>query len=344
MDDINLIGYQKNDYQKLRDFVGQTFQSKYILGDEKFLDWQYSGSGALLLAKVREEIVGFLGYKDFPYKIYGETKEVRVVMNFFAAPKYRRAGVGPRLAQQVFSTPNCILVSGYNDTAQSLYEHLRANWTGSGDLFRFFSVLAPHKLMSHLKPLASSFGRKKALGSVNIKVTVVQKISKDVDEFWQTVRDRYSVTIERGSEYLKWRYLGHPFFDYQFLEAREDGKLLGFLIYRFEEVEDFKIARIIDFVSNEVAEVSLLKKFLDLARTAGAQAADFMFSGQLYQDSLKVAGFFDVSGTDFSKFPVRFNPISYSKFNINIACDIQAPIQDMYLTKGDSDQDRPNPH
>lgn len=346
MDDIRIVKYAKSDCARFSEFARRSFHPKYILSDEKFLDWQYLSPGAeLALAKRGEEIVGFFGYKDFDYKIYGETKRVRAVMNLFADEKYRMAGVGPMLARHVFDTKNYILVSSYNDAAQKLYRHLRPNWVEAGDLNRYMAVLGGHELLKEFKvvrlPRADS-----GIGSRNdgLVVEKIAQILNEFDEFWHGARKRYPVTIERTSEYLKWRYLKHPFFDYQILAARHDGKLAGFLVYRFEEVGDFKIARIIDFASVESAEVALLNEFLDRARAAGAQAADFMFSGPVHREALVQVGFFDVTSTDFAKFPIRFNPLSYSKFVINIAYDIPAPLADCYLTKGDSDQDRPNPH
>ncbi len=344
MDDIKIVKYQKSDYPKFRDFVRLAFQPKYILGDEKFLDWQYaSPGGVLFLAKRGEEITGFFGYRDFSYKVYGEVKNVRAVMNLFADEKYRMAGVGPMLARKVFDTPNYVLVSSYNDAAQKLYRHLRPDWREAGDFNRYFAVLAPYKLMEGLNvPHGKEFSSLSLRG--RIEVGDISKIGQEFDDFWQKARARYPVTIERSSEYLKWRYSAHPFFDYQILAARQSEGLRGFLVYRIEEADGFKIARIIDFVADQSAEVALLQEFLQRAKDAGAQAADFMFSGSLYKEPLGTVGFFDVAGTDFVKFPIRFNPLSYSKFVINIAYDIPAPLKDVYLTKGDSDQDRPNPH
>jgi hypothetical protein len=367
MDSIKIVKYQKSDYLQFRDFVRTAFHSKYILSDERFLDWQYPSTGSgndgmLMLAKIGDEIAGFFGYKDFDYKIYGETKKIRAVMNLFAAEKYRMAGIGPRLAEAVFGKDGYILVSSYNDAAQKLYRHFRPEWTEAGDLKRYFAVFGEHKLLEGFRrEIATSKtprndGRGAQMGRGSGEVSSLSErgdlpagrrgieVGEEFDEFWQRVRDRYPVTIERGSEYLNWRFLRHPFFDYQFLIARKDGKLAGFLVYRFENVDDFKIARIIDFVAEESAEMSLLSEFLKRAQNEKAQAADFMFSGSLYDDSLKQAGFFDVRGTDFAKFPIRFSPLSYSKFVINIAYDLSVPLQDFYLTKADSDQDRPNPY
>ncbi len=370
MDEIKIVKYQESDYSKFSDFARVAFHSKYILSDEKFLDWQYLSPGsALLLAKKgspttslgtkHEEIIGFFGYKDFPYKIYGETKNARVIMNLFVAEKYRMAGVGPKLVEAVFDTENYILSSSLNEASRKLYWHYRPSFKEVGDLNRYMAVLGGHKLMEgfNYREIASQEPRNDNRNYSNVRLprpedgtrndinfTSLEKADARFDNFWARVRGRYLATIERYSEYLNWRFFKHPIFEYKSIVAEKGGSVYGFLFWRMEEVDDFKIARIIDFVAEESSEASLLREFLERAKEAGAYAADFMFSGDFYKNSLEAVGFFDTKGTDFDKFPIRFNPLSYSKFVINIAYDIPAPLADCYLTKADSDQDRPNPH
>ena len=80
---------------------------------------------------------------------------------------------------------------------------------------------------------------------------------------------------------------------------------------------------------------------------------DFMFSGDYYHQSLKEAGFFEAEGTTLQQLPILFNPISYKQRLINFMVFNKDKNIDQnqfynssnwYLTKGDSDQDRPNPH
>jgi len=97
----------------------------------------------------------------------------------------------------------------------------------------------------------------------------------------------------------------------------------------------------------------LLKKFVLDVQRKNADMADFMFSGNYYHKILKTVGFFEANNTIFKNFPILFNPISYKKSYINFMVwskdkninqnEFYNP-SNWYLTKGDSDQDRPNTH
>lgn len=346
MKGISFTPYTRDDLPRFQEYIRTAFHAKYILADERFLEWQYASPGALMLARRGSDIIGHFGWRDFPYKIYQESRTVRVVMNLFAAEKYRTAGIGPLLVKNAFDAPHPILVSGYNEAARQLYPHYRSNWREAGNLSRFMAVFKSEHPFFKNYQIPQWQGERKNGSDVEIgKVTRLDdKFAAALVEFWRRVRNRYPVTIEREPGYVGWRFFDHPHLAYSCLAASREETLAGFLIWRTESAEDFSIARIIDFVSEESAERTLLEKFLDEARSEGAAAADFMFSGLHCRKALRNSGFFDVDGTDFINFPIRFNPVSYSKLHINIACDIPAPLSDCYITKADSDQDRPNPH
>jgi len=134
--------------------------------------------------------------------------------------------------------------------------------------------------------------------------------------------------------------------------TKKDGKITGYIVYRIESVGDFSIARIVDFISRQEEEADILRQFVWEAR-ASIDMIDFMFSSQQYHDTLKQLGFFDVYGTSFEQLPMYFNPISCAKNYINFCAWQEGEIIDKnvfynhnywYLTRGDGDQDRPNPH
>lgn len=342
MKDLSIVKYNKNDYENFREYITGAFHQKYILGDEKFLKWQYSGSGTLYLVKYKDKIIGNFGCKDLPYKVYDKTSTVRAVMNLFVLEKYRKIGVAPLLVKEVFDTQDYILNLGYNNIAESLQAKFRKNWHVGGSLSRYLIILNPeHDL---LKKYTIINKREVRLPAGDRTSKFSGRFDHTFDKFWEKVRTRYPITAERSSQYLQWRFSDHPHLKYSYLIAKINNEIAGYLVYRIEETSDFKIARIVDFISHYSSEKSLLFKFLELAELNGAHAADFIFSGDFYKSCLKETGFFDTAGTDFEKFPIRFNPISYSKFEVGIAYDIEAPLSDFYLTRADADQDRPNPH
>ena len=346
MQGIDIVPFEKKYLSRFQDYIHAALHKKHILADERFLDWQYTDPGMLYLALHNDKIVGHFGYRDFLYKVREQSRLVRVAMNLFSLEEYHGAGVGPLLAKEVFNTTHAVLLSGYNEAAFRLCAHLRSTLREAGSMDRFVAVLdAAHPFLKNFAVPRSFPGPHGQEGEIAVHdIAKFDTAFQDsLRAFWERVRHRYPATIERTSAYLLWRFFSHPHLHYSFLAATEGEKLVGYLIYRSEEAEGFSIARIVDFIADPLAERALLQYFLDLVRKNHA-AADFMFSGSLYREALKDAGFFDAIGTDFENFPTRFNPVSSNAPFIHVAYDIDLPLHDFYVTKADSDQDRPNPH
>src|SRR3989344_5516058 len=345
MPEVIIALLRKEDMPAFRSYIDQSFHEKYILKDDTYLEWQYDG---ICVAKVRVKIVGHLGYKDILYKIKSGTKIVRVLMNFYVSEPYRIFGVGAMLAKKVFETKNYTLVLGFNPPTDKLGDRLRSGWWAAGYLKRYLSVLRPHDFFLHfvndkaLKDIFVNYAKKNQDQQLSIKEEI--KTDATFDAFWKDVRVRYSVTVERDRRYLDWRFFEHPLFKYRILTARDGQELLGFLIYRIETDCKFVIARVVDFVAAERAEKALLSTFLDKAKQEGAHAADFFFSGTMYNQAFVDSGFFKIEDTALKEFPIYFSPVSYKRSYINVAYDFDVPLTNCFFTKADGDQDRPNPH
>ncbi len=335
MEQLSIRLYKNEDLPGFQDYISRAFHEKYILRDKKYIDWQYQNS--LYLALAGEKIIGHFGFRDLPYKIYDGTITARVLINLFVLEEYRRAGVGALLARTVLDTPNPVLVSGYTPFSQRLFPHLRDRWSDAGNLGRYIAILNNrHSIFAKFPgPTIKIDGNHDRLSEA--------LSAEEAGKLWDQTRGRYPVTVERSAEYINWRFLRHPFFQYKFLLLEGEGELVGYLVYRIEEAEDFRIARIVDCVAKEGAEEKLFIGILRKAKELGIHAVDFMFSGNLYRQALLDAGFLDIAGTEFEKFPILFSPISHKKTFINVGYDIKAPLADFYITKADGDQDRPNP-
>jgi len=149
--------------------------------------------------------------------------------------------------------------------------------------------------------------------------------------------------------YLNWRYTDHPTLSYKKYLYKPDGKIEGFLVARIETpVEEgtrFRIARIIDFVVTDEAEEPILAAYLTEMKRQKVDMIDFFFSGDFHTDSLKKVGFVENTNEGFNEIPMLFNPIDRRRSNINLigySKDEVLKVSDVYVTKGDGDQDRPN--
>ena len=332
--------YREADFSKFSKYIELAFNCNYILGCKKYLDWQYGGS--LYILEAGDKIIGHFGFKDIPYKIRDEVKPVRVLMNLFVLPPFRVLGGGVALMRAIFNTKGPILVSGYSPAFQKLCSRLNKNWRAQGNLSRFMTILKNyHPLLADYEVPAKLLFKSRQNDIFSIEVDT--KDPKLLEQVWLRFRSHYRVTVERSSDYIRWRFLDHPFIKYSVLVCRRAGLACGYLIGKMETDQGFKIARIIDLIGPAEAASSLISEFVAISFRQDVDAVDFMFSGRLYYKPLFEAGFFDVAGTDFESFPILFNPISTKKTFINIASNnMDFRSGDCYLTKAEGDQDRPN--
>lgn len=340
MSKLEIKKYEASDYPEFKKYINAAFNEKYILGDSKYIDWQFGNS--LALAKAGDKIIGHFGFRDFDYKFYDQNKIIRVLMNLSVIEEYRLSGAAVELARWVFDTRNPILVSDARPVAHNLFTHLRSGWADHGQFKRYLGIINGDS------PVFSDFKGYKKITKPTAPYSGVIKynipLTSDIEAMWKRARVRYPITIERSSAYLSWRFWRHPFFDYEKIVVFEGGEPRGFLIFRIEGSQEFRIMRIIDWVAESGWECQLLQAFLEAAFKNSVHAVDFFSSNDIYEKALFKSGFFLVSGTSFEKFPILFSPLSYRRWFINIESDFIKSLNDCFLTKADGDQDRPNPH
>jgi hypothetical protein len=137
----------------------------------------------------------------------------------------------------------------------------------------------------------------------------------------------------RDAEFLRRRYREHPRFRYEVVDEKA--------VYRIETVagSSAKVVRIVDFLGDE----ALAARVADEAERAGAVFADFSCCSARFGAPLAAAGFTPDPGL-----PGRFQPLDFSDRPI-VSCFWAAPRLgvdfaggDLYVTRADSDLDRPN--
>lgn len=336
---VEITTYAKDDHEAFQSYIDQAFHEKYILKDPRYIDWQFTN---VVIAKAEDRIIGHFGYRDVDYKIHDRVQPVRVLMNLFVLEAYRIAGIGALLTKAVFDTPHPVLVAGYKAATGHLGSRMRKNWHDCGYLNRFFAVLNREaKLFENFElPSVQSAVETEHVDGFE----TISQLPEHYDAFWQKVRNRFPVTAERTHDYLNWRFLSHPFLDYSMSVINVEDELNGYVMWRIEEAEGFRIMRIVDMIAHEAHEQALIQGLVAEAKKQRADAIDFLFSGTTYHERLRAEGFVNVADTGLVNFPTLFSPLSFKKTYINIGFDIETPFEDCFFTKAEGDQDRPNPH
>jgi GNAT superfamily N-acetyltransferase len=141
----------------------------------------------------------------------------------------------------------------------------------------------------------------------------------------------------RDEDFVRRRYREHPRFRYEVV-----GELAA---YRIETVaaSSARVMRIVDFLGDE----ALARRLAEAAEAAGVVFADFSCTSARYGAPLEAAGF-EREDRLGSALPGRFQPLDFSDRPI-VSCFWGAPrlgvdfaAGDLYVTRADSDLDRPN--
>jgi len=314
------------DFQK---YIKSNFYETYIVGDKTYLRWQFDG---IILALHRGQIIGHLGFKDYTYSRIGT---VRVFMSLYVCEKYRLSGVAALVLLEALGAKKYFLTSGLTPLTDALCGKTIPGWQSSRNMNKFLAVLEDH-------PRIAEYGLQEKIRLEAVSAGK-EPTARQCSALWEKVRDNYPITLERTEKYLNWRFFKHPFFSYEIAAVSAENNLKGFLMWRVEQHDSFRIARVVDAIAEPAYQEMLFSQFLSAAKHAHAHAADFLCSGDLYRESLKKAGFFDTKGSQFESFPILWTPLSTKKTFINVAHDLPQSIDEMFLTKADGDQDRPNP-
>ena len=149
----------------------------------------------------------------------------------------------------------------------------------------------------------------------------------------------------RTRDFLCWRYEQHPAFAYEFLFSSDCRSILVFHEER-EKSTGVLVLRVLDVLARPEHQLSLFRAVVLTAKLRGAAVIDFFCSLSCYDTALKGAGFFDEAEHSDGRIAALFQPLDFRKTGILVLASCpnwgNGALSDWYITKADSDQDRPN--
>lgn len=162
-----------------------------------------------------------------------------------------------------------------------------------------------------------------------------------------------SIGVKRDYKFLHWRYEESPVLKYHILTVEDEQRNVhGMAVIRIESILDGtrKIGRILEFISLE-AEPSIALANAILNFEPNIVMWDFYCLSCITSFGLEMVGFRRIpQWMDKVIMPTRFQPVDYEHMQINGAIyltkklkrKINPTVQQLYVTKGDADQDRAN--
>jgi hypothetical protein len=149
----------------------------------------------------------------------------------------------------------------------------------------------------------------------------------------------------RDRDFLRWRYEEHPAFTYEFLFSSDFSSVLVFHEERERETGTL-VLRVVDLLACARDHLALLSAVVGAGQERGAAIVDFFCSLDCYPHALSAAGFFDEAKHSDGHFAALFQPLDFRRTSIRVLASCpgwnQGRLEDWYITKADSDQDRPN--
>jgi hypothetical protein len=374
--DFKFAGF--DDFTYIKKFLNDHWAKNHIyVRNPELFNWSFhhphiwdQEGYSFALALEKEEIVGILGGVPFRFNCFGQISKGIWLVNWMLRPDFRRGLVSLQLQNMFRRKPfETFIGFGNKPSVVPLY---RA---------RGFKIL--HDIPRHFVVLPQALDRMKDLLSLTYPEWPLDRVHKLASEFqlvgmpeaseesqnsiptswnqqgWSHLA-KTSVGAARDYEYLKWRYLDHPLFQYRVISLT-DGERIGILVWRLETIhrttqhgveEVDRLGRVVEFLpfSAQNAKDLISHLYLELDEESALGADFYGFFGQARQQ-LEKMGFRSVDAhPDGGFIPSRFQPLDERGGQIGSAvltlpgvpdCSADLSCQ-WYWTKSDSDQDRPN--
>lgn len=331
--------------------------------------WDRDGYSVALVER-GDEIIGMLGGTPFFLNSLGKISRGVWLINYIVRPDYRRGPIALRLLSMFRRSPyETVIAFGINPAVTALFRGLHAEILP--EMPRHFAVL-PRAIDRLVKLVCTVYPewpveRAEALAEA-FRLPEVQEPPMSWaralpprwnDDDWAAIASQ-TVGAARDMDYLTWRYLQHPCFEYRII-AIPEGSRTGLAIWRLESIrratplgmeEVDRIGRLVEFLPVSRANArELLSVFWHELLKADACAADYYgYHGQIAA-WLNELGFRRINmHQDGLAIPSRFQPLDRRGGLIASAMfagdGLPSCSKDgrcvWYWTKSDADQDRPN--
>jgi GNAT superfamily N-acetyltransferase len=300
---------------ELQEFVDEHWRRGHVLArDAELLRWQHRSRSdperlSVLVAEEDGRLVAMLGWIE-PDACAGDERVPGGWMtNWLVVPEARGRGLGLALVEHALGTAY-ELVGALGANAATRHVLGGAGFVEVG-MHRWVRVFDEDAL-------------RELLGGRELPRPEAPPELGDGNGFVGACRD---------AEFVRWRYEEHPRFRYDVVD--------DFAAWRIERIagSSAKVARIVDFLGDE----HLARRVAEEADRAGVVFADFSCTSARFGRPLEAAGFVPDPGL-----PGRFQPLDFSDRPI-VSCfwaaprlDVDFAAGDLYVTRADSDLDRPN--
>lgn len=257
-------------------------------------------------------------YALSPVKFYVSGQETKSMMSLdtMTDPEFRGKGLFTRLANEAYINSIALgykFVYGFpNENSYVPFIH-RLAWICPGNMMEWSTDQSRTWYMTHAKNLPE-----------------VHEFDERFNLLSNRMSKKHKVISKRTSDFLNWRYLKNPRFDYKCFFVEEDTEILGYSILKKYQSSDSLMGNIVDLVAlNDRTLIRLL-----------AHARDFFMTENIldvkcwYPHSEEIERTMWVNGFHLQKMPRTY--FGYRSLTNSPIAQLKDD-KNWYLTMGDSD-------
>lgn len=331
---------RRDELDKLLDFIGRFWKSNHIfLTNKKILDWQHleGGNYNFVVANYepKDEFHGILGFISPEFFSNGRISGSEQI--WLAIWKVEKSlsvsnSIGIDLLNFIKNRyrPKIISAIGINKEVWHVYRLLGFK---VGKLCQSYLLNPKMKnfKIAQLKNYQDS--RVKLQNLLDETVVIEMMDSEKLSEL-----NLASISFKRsfGREYIKQRFLNHPFYSYNVYAVRWKDLLISIFVARVVRVSSSKCLRIVDFWGLENADKKVYPALIKLVEDEDCEYIDIISSKSDFAQ-LSNIGF--KLNTEESYVPHLFEPFLIDRSEVMFATSVD---YDVPMFKADSDLDRPN--
>lgn len=366
---MEIIPYSDDYFDSLVAFLRVNWAQNHSVYNRELFDWQYGGpdcdrSSCVLLIDDGGSIAGFLGTICYPFVYDNTIKKAAGLAIWIIDKNIKNSGIGLHLRKAVEEKYDVVFTIGINHETIRYYQKRGYNYYDS--LHRYIAPLDVQGYQYFLAQPCGETAIRKWVNDVELNERSIEPAAGfDAvaleNAYKQNVVPNFKLLPQKNASFWQWRYLESKGFSYLFYQGGG-----GIVIFREESVHapgdeqrhGLKCLRIIEIIPSNGSVwngadnpelVSILSSVLSWARERGCVLADFQISTSRIGHILESVGFRLQQESGETNAVRLFSPFRANASALNFVYrvmhegDFASIDRDyVYLTKSDTDMDRPN--
>jgi len=263
---ISIRQYTEDDKEQILNLLNYTFSKQEYFANSRTLEWwnwKYEqnvfGKSIIVVAEHDNRIVGTRIMWAWEFVLADTTLKAYMPVDTVVHPEYQGKGLFLSMAREAMQISKefgaDLLCNFPND--QSLPGNIKLGAKFIGKLPWLIKIMKPLHLLSTLrtKEKATPF-------------ELPEKHELTESKCCEIIHDSFSTDLihtKKSSEYIKWRYLNHPYFKYGILATRDNSEEIS-IIYMINKKGDRRELTVVDVIGSPKLIGKAFKHLIEVSK------------------------------------------------------------------------------